>query len=509
MMAAMKIDDKQITLKHLLGNYVEINCLPEIPVNGLSLDSRNIQPGDVFIALEGQTEHGLVYAETAVKKGAVAVLCDRKFDQYCQQILSALMTKVICIPVSDLKNKLGQIASSFYNDASKRLFTVGVTGTDGKTSVSHFIAQALNDGEHPSAVIGTIGNGLINQLETASHTTPDVIQIQKMMADFEAQGVTQVSMEVSSHGLDQGRVDGVAFDVAVLTNLGRDHLDYHGSIEEYQQAKRKLFLNESLNAVVLNLDDEFGQQLAADIKFKCDVWGYSTQPENTVPADKLIKASSIAPDASGLKFSVETPQGNADIAIPLLGSFNVSNVLATLAVMLIKGVSLNDAVTRLSCLNTVPGRVQTIKTNDYPLVVIDYAHTPQALSSVLASISEHTNGKIYCVFGCGGDRDKGKRPLMAKAAEELADVVIVTDDNPRNENPEAIIEDIKSGFSNVVKIHFIHDRKLAIENALSMASENDVVLIAGKGHEDYQIIGDKKLPFSDLSVVQNYLGVNK
>ena len=509
MMAAMKIEDHQMTLKQLLSDFVSIDCLPDLPVTGLSLDSREIQPGNIFVAIEGQTDHGLVFAEAAVNRGAVAVLCDRKFDQYCQQILSSLMTRVVCVPINNLADHLGDIASRFYGEPSRHMFAVGVTGTDGKTSVSHFVAQALDNSEHRCAVLGTIGNGLINKLQPATHTTPDVINVHRLFAELQQQGASQLVMEVSSHGLDQGRVQAVDFDVAVLTNLGRDHLDYHGDVQAYKEAKRRLFEQPRLKAVVLNIDDEFGRQLATELQNKLEVWVYRTTADELAGIKNQIQADVARADESGIELSIQSPAGTATIHLPLLGYFNVSNALAVLSVLLVKGIDFKDAVKRLEQLKTVPGRMEPFYQKDKPLVIVDYAHTPQALSSVLVSLRQHCKARLICVFGCGGDRDKGKRPLMAEAAEKYADQVIVTDDNPRTENPKDIIAGIEAGFKDSTKHIIIHDREQAIKEAITDATPDDIVLVAGKGHEDYQIVGTEKISFSDVSIVQGLLGVDE
>jgi UDP-N-acetylmuramoyl-L-alanyl-D-glutamate--2,6-diaminopimelate ligase len=508
MIVAMKYQHYPMTLRQLLGDYVNFNYLPDIPVHGLSLDSRTIQPGDVFVALEGGKEHGLAYAHAAVNKGAVAVLCDRRFDQYCQQMLSALMTRTVCVPIPNLRERLGEISARFYDTPSHQLFMVGITGTDGKTSVSNFVAQAMQDKNHKSAVIGTIGNGFIGELNTASHTTPNVIEVHRLLAQLRDQGAAQVAMEVSSHGLDQGRVDAVDFDVAVLTNLGRDHMDYHGSIDAYRMAKQRLFQRSEIRAVVLNLDDAFGRQLATDLQARCEVWGYCLGDAPVNLSVKLLRATRVRPHAGGLDMRIHSPFGEADVRLGVMGVFNASNVLATLGVLLVRGVKFNNAIARLQKLKTVSGRMETCRVENKPLAVIDYAHTPQALSSVLTSLRAHCAGKLICVFGCGGDRDRGKRPLMAEVAERLADKVIVTDDNPRTENAADIAREIFQGFSNAEAAELIHNRSAAIQHALDMASGEDIVLIAGKGHEDYQIIGNEKRPFSDMVVVQQCLGVH-
>lgn len=506
MMAAKNLAPAPITLKQLLAGFVAHNYLPDLPVTGLTMDSRLVQPGNIFVALEGAKEHGLAYAHAAVNKGAMAVLCDRQFDQYCQQMLSALMTRVVCVPVSNLRDQLGLIASRFYDAPSDDLFMVGITGTDGKTSVSHFVAQALQDDKHPSAVIGTIGNGLLNQLQTASHTTPNVIEVHSLLAQLRDAGATQVAMEVSSHGLHQDRVAAVDFDVAVLTNFGRDHLDYHGDLDAYREAKRRLFQRPELRAVVLNFDDVFGRQLATELQDRVEIWGYTTLDHVMPEGDKLLRGTNIRAHAGGIEMHVQSPHGEADLQLAVMGTFNAANVLATLAVLLYRGVEFNDAVHRLCALKTVPGRMETCRVANKPLAVIDYAHTPQALTSVLTSLRAHCAGRLICVFGCGGDRDRGKRPLMAAAAEQLADSVIVTDDNPRTENADAISNEIYAGFTHSSAITLIHDREQAIRHALSNATADDIVLIAGKGHEDYQIMGTEKRPFSDMAVVRSYFG---
>jgi UDP-N-acetylmuramoyl-L-alanyl-D-glutamate--2,6-diaminopimelate ligase len=512
MKTAMRVDgmsvDQSIGLKQLLGDYASLHCLPDIPLTGMSLDSRKIRSGDLFVAIEGQSEHGLAYAETAVSNGAAAVLCDRKFDQYCQQILSALMTRTVCIPVHNLNGKLGEIASRFYGEPSKQLFTVGVTGTDGKTTVSHFIAQAFDCLGQSCAVMGTIGNGLVNKLEAATHTTADVIQVHKLLADMLAKGAAQLAMEVSSHGLHQGRVDAVDFDVAVLTNLGRDHLDYHGNMEAYAEAKKKLFQQKNLKSAAINLDDEFGRRLVAELKNKINVWGYTTQTEKNYGLSNIVSVSAIKMHVQGLTMRVCSPQGEADVRLNLMGRFSVANALATLTVLLINGIEFSRAVKSLEQLTTVPGRMQVFSAKHKPRVIVDYAHTPQALESALKSLKEHGAMKLICVFGCGGDRDKGKRSLMAKVAENYADEIIVTNDNPRTEDAEKITADICQGFDDISKVQLIHDRGQAISQAIKNSGEQDIVLIAGKGHEDYQIIGNVKHPFSDTLEVSKCLGVS-
>ena len=512
-MAAIKGNHSVITLKQLLSDLVVSEYLPEIEIKGLTLDSRQVEPGYVFVALEGQFDHGLAYAEAAISRGAVAVLCDTKFDQYCQQILSRLMSRAICVPVRDLTIRLGEVAKKFYEFPAEEMFICGITGTDGKTSVSHFVAQVMAMSTKQSnglaAVIGTLGNGSIDRLEEASHTTPDVISIHRMLAEFNQQNITSVAMEVSSHGLDQKRSAGVEFDVAVLTNLSRDHLDYHGDIASYKQAKKKLFTESDSKSLVLNIDDEFGKELYAELNGSKKIWLYGLNKNHAMKSDDYAYATDIKNQVNGIKFMLYSSLGAAEVILKLIGEFNVYNVLACFCVLMQKEINFNHAIKYIQKLHAVPGRMELLATKNKPSVVIDFAHTPQALSQALQSVHKHTSGKIICVFGCGGDRDVGKRALMAQAAEKLADLVIITNDNPRNESPEKIIDDIKQGINNELQLIVEMDREKAIQHAIEIATENDLVLIVGKGHEQYQILGDKKIAFSDKAVAQSILEVHQ
>jgi len=509
MMAALHNQNGHVTLKNLLADMCVTEYLPDVEVMGLTLDSRQVEAGYVFVALEGHFEHGLAYAEAAVSRGAIAVLCDAQYDQYCQQILSKIITRTVCVPVKGLASKLADIANRFYDAPSEKLFVSGITGTDGKTSVSHFIAQAMQQQEVASAVIGTLGNGVLNDLDESTHTTPDILNLHNMLARFVDKGVGSVAMEVSSHGLDQNRVDGVKFDVAVLTNLSRDHLDYHGSIDNYKKAKRKLFADIDSRALVLNIDDEFGFELYDELKLSRTIWLYGAQEARAKQSEHYAYATHIETQREGIKFMLNSSQGTAEVQLKLLGDFNVYNALACFCVLLHSGLNFNLAIQRLQRLNTVPGRMETIAQPESPLVVIDYAHTPEALSQALRTVRKHTQGKIICVFGCGGDRDAGKRPLMAKVAEAHSDLVILTSDNPRNEDPVLIIDEIKQGVSNELKFIVEPERKKAIQQAIAMASTEDLILIAGKGHETVQIIGNRKIPFSDKQEAMTGLGAYK
>ncbi|RDH81333.1 MAG: UDP-N-acetylmuramoyl-L-alanyl-D-glutamate--2,6-diaminopimelate ligase [endosymbiont of Galathealinum brachiosum] len=509
MMAALKNNHSAITLKQLLSGLSVSDYLPELEVKGLALDSRKVEQGYVFVALEGQFDHGLAYAEAAISRGAVAVLCDAKFDQYCQQILSKLMSRAICVPVRDLQNKLGEMAGKFYGEPSEKIFVCGVTGTDGKTSVSHFIAQAMNQAYGSAAVVGTLGNGLINNLQESSHTTPDVISLHQMMSDFCLRGVEHVAMEVSSHGLDQKRSAGIDFDVAVLTNLSRDHLDYHGDVESYKQAKKKLFTESNEKALVLNIDDSFGAELYAERKNINPIWLYGLDEKRVKQSKLYVYATGIQNEMNGISFMLKSSEGASQVSIKLIGEFNVYNALACFCVLLENGINFNHAIKYIENLHTVPGRMELFVNENKPSVVIDYAHTPEALSQALINVRKHVAGKVICVFGCGGDRDTGKRPLMAQAAEKLSDLVIITNDNPRTESPEKIIDDIKQGIINELKLIVELDREKAIQHAIEMATSDDLVLIAGKGHELYQVIGNEKIAFSDRKIALLTLGVHQ
>jgi UDP-N-acetylmuramoyl-L-alanyl-D-glutamate--2,6-diaminopimelate ligase len=471
-----------------------------VAISGVSLDSRRVRSGDLFIALPGSRAQGHTFIDAAIAAGAAAVVFDGR-----AQLSGNFVVPVIA--VDDLPHKVGVIAERFYGHPSRELLMIGVTGTNGKTSCSHFIAQALNGAAKPSAVIGTLGNGLVGRLDAATHTTPDAVTLHAMLRGFVEQEVGQVAMEVSSHGLDQGRVSGVSFDVAVFTNLTRDHLDYHGDMKSYGRAKARLFAMPGLRHAVINGDDEFGQelltQLPASVKSVVYTLGQTLdQPrfEQATVRGQLLKIS-----RDGLELAVTTPWGNGRFTSPLLGRFNASNLLAVLATLLVVEVPFATALQRLETLQTVPGRVERFGVAGQPLVVVDYAHTPDALEQVLLTLREHCDGQLWCLFGCGGDRDKGKRPLMGAIAERLADHVVVTDDNPRHEDGQQIINEILAGMSSPQKVVVMRARDAAIAHAIKQAGSNDVVLIAGKGHEDYQQVGDKRFPFSDRAQVETVL----
>lgn len=472
--------------------------VPDVPVAALALDSRAVTAGSVFCAVRGHAGHGLDHVHEAVARGAVAVLWEPPAD--------APRLAVPAIAIDGLGRQVSQLASRFYGIPSHALAVLGVTGTDGKTSCTHFLAQALSEPGRPAGLLGTLGYGLWGgPYETASHTTPDAIDVQRRLAGFVEAGLRHVAMEVSSHALDQGRVEGVHYACAILTHLSRDHLDYHGTAAAYAAAKTRLFAELDIGAAVLNLDDAFGRSLCAVTR--APVHGYGLDVLDTAGLCGWVQGSEPVCDAGGLRLSVHTHLGAAELASTLLGRFNAQNLLACLAALLALGLPLDEAVGRLARSRTVPGRMERFGGGaDRPLAVVDYAHTPNALQSVLTALRAHTAGRLICVFGCGGDRDAGKRPLMGAAAERLADRVLLTSDNPRSEDPLAILADIRAGCAQPGRVHIEADRAVAIRLALESARPGDVVLIAGKGHEDYQIVGSERRAFSDRAEVAALLG---
>jgi len=386
---------------------------------------------------------------------------------------------------------------------------VGITGTNGKTSTSHWIAQALNDAAQKCALIGTLGNGFVNALQASANTTPDAIHVHGLLAGYLHDGAQAVAMEVSSHALAQGRVNGVRFDVALLTNLSRDHLDYHGDMQSYAACKRKLFDWEHLKYAVLNLDDAFGAELAEQMQdTEVEIIGYGMSDNALQLAERLgvrmVYGHLAGMNGQGLQLNVHTSWGGAQLHSSLVGRFNAANLLGALAVLLVCDIGLSDAVQSLSKVQAVAGRMQRLGDAQQPTVIVDYAHTPDALEKVLLALREVSaaaEGKLICVFGCGGDRDRGKRAMMGLVAEKFSDHCFVTSDNPRSENPQDIIAGVVGGMSGN-NHEVMVDRAAAIQRAISTAQRGDTVLIAGKGHEDYQEINGVKHPFSDVAIAQ-------
>ncbi|WP_271410861.1 UDP-N-acetylmuramoyl-L-alanyl-D-glutamate--2,6-diaminopimelate ligase [Pseudomonas sp. Q1-7] len=462
-------------------------------IRELTLDSRKVRPGDLFLAVPGAQHDGRIHIADAVARGAVAVAYE-SVDAEVPEVTGAEL-----IPIKGLVGQLSAIAGRFYGEPSRAVRLVGVTGTNGKTSVSQLLAQALDQLGERCGIVGTLGTGFYGELESGRHTTPDPLAVQATLADLKQTGARAVAMEVSSHGLEQGRVAALDFDVAVFTNLSRDHLDYHGSMEAYAAAKSKLFNWPNLRARVINLDDEFGRRLAAEFH-ESRLFSYSLEDSSA-----FLYCREAHFDDHGVRAQLVTHQGEGLLRSPLLGRFNLSNLLAVVGALLAMDYPLADVLPVLPSLQGPVGRMQRLGGGERPLVVVDYAHTPDALEKVLQALRPHVRGRLLCLFGCGGDRDRGKRPLMATVAERLADRVLVTDDNPRSEDPAQIFADILPGFTHVEQAEFVAGRGLAIAQLIASAGVDDVVLLAGKGHEDYQEIAGVRHPFSDLQAAAKAL----
>lgn len=467
-------------------------------ITGLALDHRQIKPGDAFIALSGTQTHGLQYAERALLAGASVVLFEPPAPAQTKSLQNL-------VEVPALRAHLGRLANYFYGEPSSYMRLVGVTGTNGKTSTVQLLAQALNSQKLAVATIGTLGSGMYGDITASDRTTPDVLSLHRLLAELKSQSAKYVAMEVSSHALDQGRVSGVQIDVGVFTNLTHDHLDYHGTMEAYARAKSRLFELPSVRVAVLNLDDSHGMRIKESLPKDMLVVGFSTL-EN--PAARL-RANDIRLTSAGLEFELHDVLAarRASVRSCLLGRFNVENILAVASVLLAEGFEIEQIVRSIAGLTPVPGRMNTVRAGSgKPLVVVDYAHTPDALEQTLASLRGHVKGRLICVFGCGGDRDRGKRPLMARVAQMRADQIVVTDDNPRSESNGSIVAQICLGFDAGISYHIEHDRRKAIEFAIQGAGPDDVVLIAGKGHEAYQEVKGERLEFSDRQVAAELLG---
>ena len=485
-------------LAELLPDVKDIPAALEI--TGIVQDSRAIASGNAFVAIAGFGAHGLGFVAQANAAGAAAVLFEPPapagFDVNSSMSIdeSAAM-----IAVPGLRARLGKMADTFHGEPSRMMTTVGVTGTNGKTSIVQLLAQAWTLRGRRAGSIGTLGAGLYGEVVPTGFTTPLVLQLHALLAQLRDAGADAVAMEVSSHALDQGRVDGVHFKVGMFTNLTRDHLDYHGTMDAYGSAKAKLFAWPRLETAVLNFDDAFGLELRADIRAQTRVIGVSSRGATaaTVCADDIVL------DPAGLSFALRIDGEAHPVHSPLLGRFNVDNLLAVAGALYALGETPAQIAATLSMLQPVNGRMNRLGGDGrLPLVVIDYAHTPDALEQALTSLRAHAAGRLVCVFGCGGDRDRGKRPQMAAIAETHADAVIVTDDNPRTENGDAIVADIAAGFTHPGAIVIQRDRAVAIAAAIRAAVANDIVLIAGKGHEPYQEIGGVQYPFDDTAIAR-------
>lgn len=469
---------------------------------GMTLDSRNVRAGDVFVAVAGSKTDGRKFIGKAIENGAIAVICETDDSLDHGRVENQI---VPIIQFYELKQNLSSLASLAFDEPSQKMRVVGVTGTNGKTSVTQIIASLLAELGQVCGVIGTTGQGLWPNLSETINTTPDAIGIQHELAVQHRSNAEWCAMEVSSHGLTQQRVSGIHFDVGVFTNLSRDHLDYHGTMENYADAKFCLFKQPDLKTAVINMDDEIGREFRRRLMDKnIEVIGFSTA--DSFHADgKYIVAKNLQSTPLGFTFSVDSSWGETSINLNLLGEFNVANVLASLAALLSQGFTLSDLKNAVEKLQPVIGRMETFGGNGKVTAVVDYAHTPDALAHAITALRPHCEGLLYSIFGCGGDRDKGKRPMMGEIAERLADRVIVTNDNPRSEDPNQIADDILAGCANPRQIKVILDRRTAISKTLQQADHNDVVLIAGKGHENYQIIKNKAEAYDERQFVAETL----
>ncbi|MFV2056718.1 MAG: Mur ligase family protein [Thiohalomonadales bacterium] len=545
-MMARKHDNRSISLFELLHGIIDASSLlkgvAECPVTGLALDSRDIQQGFGFVALQGKSGHGVEFCQSAILNGAAFILHDGKGEQRVVSI-AVVKSKIPVIVIPDLANQLPIIIQRLYPQTLLGLNIVGITGTNGKTTCSQYIAQALNNFQ-TTAVIGTLGNGIIGSLQLSRHTTPDTITVQRLLNEFYSVGAKHVIMEVSSHGIEQGRVKNVPFTMAMFTNLTQDHLDYHGSMEAYGATKRKLFESFQATTAVINIDDPFGEELFQSLPETMRKVSYSTSKGKA--GKHFVLASAITQNRDGMQISIQSSWGDAQLDTPLLGRFNASNLLGVLAVLLSVDIPITAAIKQLSGFSALPGRMQSVmqRHQSEPVVVVDYAHTPDALENVLQALRQHVlvpqrsgfvdnesqapivkkseltltsthhtipvQSKLWCVFGCGGDRDTSKRAIMGGIAQRLSDQIVLTDDNPRTEIATQIVDNIRAGFNpdrdGSATISVIHDRREAIRYAIQQANAGDIVVIAGKGHEDYQIIGNQKIDYpTDMNIAETAL----
>lgn len=480
-----------MNLRELLAPFLMNSAIPSTPITGITHNSRLVNPGDLFLAYKGVRNDGRSYIADALKRGASAVA----YEAADGPIELEYTTTVPLIPIFSLEKHLGEIASLFYDSPSRKLQITGVTGTNGKTTIAYQLAQAYALLNEPSAYIGTLGQGSVDQLNSLDNTTPDAMVLQNLFFEYCSEQKKQVCMEVSSHALALQRVNSTFFNQAIFTNLTHDHLDFHQTMDKYAVAKAQLFRCESLKTAIINRDSEYYDFMASQVSAHCDVISYGS---NALADVRLITSDQTI---QGSQLTLQSPWGNVSLFIQALGQFNIDNTLAIFASLMASGLFSVEAVVQIMPeLKSAPGRMEVV-IND-PCVVVDYAHTPDALENVLKTLIKLKKRQIWAVFGCGGDRDKTKRPKMGAIAESYADHVILTNDNPRSESQDAITKEIVAGCQKPEKIQIILDRKIAIATVLKHAHPEDIILIAGKGHEDYQIIGKEKRYFSDQAEVK-------
>ncbi len=494
-----------MTLENLnyLKSLSELFCDPTLAytdfyVSGVAIDSRKVKPGDLFLAYKGSQNNGVDYIEDAIQSGAIAIAIDD------DEAINVEPSSIKVFRVIGLRKQAGFIISRFYDDPSKAVQLIGVTGTNGKTTVSYMIAYALYVLGKQSAVIGTLGYGKFRQLEVSASTTPDPITLHSLFSSWK-DDVDFVAMEESSHALDQGRVAGAEFDIAVFTNLTRDHLDYHKTIKGYAEAKFQLFQSPELKHAIVNIDDSYGVQLVDLLPTTLNIVVFSAKLNSSELSKKdvsFVYCKKAETNNLNLTISIDSSWGQVIVQTSLLAEFNVENILAAFATLCVSGFDIEKIAETLSGFTGIPGRMEYFSAEEKPLLVIDYAHTPAALEKVLISLRSYCSGKLYCIFGCGGDRDVGKRSQMGAISERLSDHIVLTNDNPRTEAPEQIVENILQDIKDKSNVTIKYDRSDAITNTFLNANKNDVILIAGKGHETTQQIGESLFPFSDRELAR-------
>lgn len=488
-------------LQDLIAPWLDLDghSISTLSVTRLVLDSRKISPNDTFIAVVGHTIDGRQFIDSATQAGANLVLA-----QACEQYLHGSMATVngvLVIYLADLNQHLSQLASRLYRSKTNTL--IGVTGTNGKTTITQLIAQWIDLLGEKAAVLGTTGNGFLNHLQPAANTTGNAIEVQETLYQLAQQGARYTALEVSSHGLVQGRVQALKFAVGVFSNLSRDHLDYHGTMEEYAKAKLSLFTAHHCQHAVINADDAVGASWLAQLKAPIAV-SLKQQPQ----CAKALWASSVSYSDNGISLTFDGYYGQGELSVPLIGEFNASNLLLAFAAMLTLGFDKQALMTTASQLQPVLGRMELFQAPNRAKIVVDYAHTPDALEKALLALRVHCQGQLWAIFGCGGDRDKGKRPMMAEIAERCADKVILTDDNPRSEKPADIVQDMVAGLEFASRAHVEHNRYAAVQYALQHADQQDIILLAGKGHEDYQVMAHQTIHYSDRETAQTLLEIS-
>ena len=497
----MSGSNTRLTLAQLLDG---IAAAPALALRGLSLDGRRLRPGEAFVALRGQSAHGLDFIDQALARGASAVLWDPA-DAPPPPLLPA---GVVAVAVPALRQRLGELASRWHGAPAARLSIAGVTGTNGKTTCAWLLAMASTRLGRTAGYLGTLGRGLPPQLDDTAHTTPDVLSLHAALAALEADGASRVALEVSSHALDQERLAGLRVEIAAFTNLTRDHLDYHGSLEAYAAAKQRLFGLPGVAHAVINVGDPVGRAFAAALPAGVELTAVSVGPTpDAPPAARRLMVTLAATEPTGLLLDLQGEFGSRQLRSPLLGPFNAENLAVVLGVLLAWGHPVDEALAALAACPAPPGRMEAFRLPQGGRVLVDYAHTPDALAKLLEAARHHASGRVIVVFGCGGERDAGKRALMGMISERLADEVVLTDDNPRRESADAIVAAILAGMREPARARIERNRATAIAAAITAAGAGDVVVVAGKGHERTQVVGAEARPFSDRDCVLGLGGI--